>query len=99
MVRSVVVHSRRLASERRGHSMTFGIRRHVRLVLAGALLVTASCASSSAAVNPTLAAPSAINQAAIPLGDGHVSTSPKVGYVDSCQTFSPTGPGHNGPWI
>jgi YHYH protein len=70
-----------------------------RIIGVVALSVTASCASLGAADNATVAAPSAINQAAIPLGDGHVSTSPKVGYVDSCNSFSPTGPGHTGPWI
>ena len=37
---------------------------------------------------------------AIPLGDGYVSTSPKVGYVDACQTsFRGGGAEHAGPWI
>ena len=45
--------------------------------------------------------PSVINPAAIPLGDGHVSTTPKVGYVDSCQTHFPPNGGADsaGPWI
>jgi hypothetical protein len=38
--------------------------------------------------------------AAIPLGDGKVSTSPKVGYVYSCQTaFRTGGASHDGGWI
>jgi hypothetical protein len=37
----------------------------------------------------------------LPLGDGHVATSPRVGYVDSCQTnFNPRGGAfREGPWI
>jgi hypothetical protein len=35
-----------------------------------------------------------------PVGDGHVSTSPRVGYVWSCQsTFAGGGASHDGPWI
>lgn len=42
-----------------------------------------------------------INPAAIPLGDGYVSTSPRVGYVDSCVTSFPALGGASvvGPWI
>ena len=37
---------------------------------------------------------------AIPLGDGHVSTSPRVGYVDSCTSeFKGGGAEHSGSWI
>lgn len=39
---------------------------------------------------------------ALPLGDGHVSNSPKAGYVDSCQQhFNPNAPGAQraGHWI
>ncbi len=43
----------------------------------------------------------AINPRAVPLGDGYVSSSPKVGYVDSCVTQFGNGGGSqvNGPWI
>jgi hypothetical protein len=44
----------------------------------------------------------AINPRAIPLGDGYVSSTPKVGYVDSCQTQFMAGAGGSqvdGPWI
>ncbi len=42
----------------------------------------------------------AINPSAVPLGDGYVSTTPKVGYVDSCTTqFGLGGASVNGPWI
>ncbi len=46
-------------------------------------------------------APSATDVTRLPLGDGHVSSSPRTGYVDACQQ----GPGrqggaqHAGPWI
>jgi YHYH protein len=36
----------------------------------------------------------------LPLGDGHVSTQPETGYVDSCQTtFGGGGAFRDGPWI
>src|SRR5580658_8884786 len=49
----------------------------------------------------TVTSSGAINPAAIPLGDGYLSTTPKVGYVDSCQTSFPSGGGATvvGPWI
>lgn len=48
-----------------------------------------------------VASSATINPAAIPLGDGKVSTTPKVGYVDSCVThFSTSGGGSfASPWI
>jgi hypothetical protein len=53
--------------------------------------LVASTAVAAAAVDPT----------AIPLGDGHVSTSPKAGYVDSCTSrFGGAGGAQAvGPWI
>src|SRR4051812_15138120 len=53
--------------------------------------VLATAAVAAAAVNPK----------ALPLGDGHVSSSPRVGYVDSCQTsFGGRGGAQAaGPWI
>ena len=45
---------------------------------------TSSISGTAYATTVTSAGP--INPAAIPLGDGYVSTTPKVGYVDSCQT-------------
>lgn len=60
-------------------------------------------ASSAALPTPSQsgsAAPAgAINPAAIPVGDGHVSTLPKVGYVDSCVTTFRRQPNADGPWI
>lgn len=41
-----------------------------------------------------------ISVTAIPLGDGHFSSTPKKGYVDSCTTtFPPAPPGTTPPWI
>jgi YHYH protein len=41
-----------------------------------------------------------VNPAALPLGDGKVTTSPQVGYVDSCTTsFKGGGARHAGSWI
>ena len=51
---------------------------------------------------PTLAHADALNVHALPLGDGKVSTAPKVGYVYSCQqSFSAAKAGaeHAGGWI
>ncbi len=43
---------------------------------------------------------SSVNPASLPLGDGHVSSSPMVGYVDSCTTnFKANGASHSGSWI
>lgn len=49
----------------------------------------------------TVTSPGPIDPAAIPLGDGYISTSPKVGYVDSCITTFPSQGGASvvGPWI
>jgi hypothetical protein len=45
----------------------------------------------------------AISENAIPLGEGKISTSPRIGYEDSCQTSFGSGPGGAGasapPWI
>lgn len=64
------------------------------------MLMTAACASSVAEVDsdPAVSPPSLTE---LPLGDGHVSTSPKVGYVFSCQTtFGMNGaPPGSAPWI
>lgn len=51
------------------------------------------------ATSPT--SPGAVNPRAVPLGDGYVSTTPRVGYVDSCIThFGGVGGAQaDGPWI
>lgn len=42
-----------------------------------------------------------VNPTAIPIGDGKVSTTPRVGYVDSCVTSFPSNGGAQavGPWV
>jgi hypothetical protein len=57
--------------------------------------------SGTTGVAATVTSPGATNPAAIPLGDGYLSTVPKVGYVDSCQTSFPSIGGAQvvGPWI
>jgi hypothetical protein len=61
---------------------------------------TTTSSTTSTAPGTTAATGAVINPAAIPLGDGHVSTSPKVGYVDSCTTdFKGGGAEHSGPWF
>lgn len=59
-----------------------------------------SGAAARYATTPTSAG--IVNPKAIPLGDGYVSSAPKVGYVDSCVTsFNPNAGGSqvDGPWI
>lgn len=62
----------------------------------------AKAPSSGSSPNTSTAAPaqssSGVNPAAIPVGDGRVSTSPEVGYVDSCVTHF-TGRSVTGPWL
>jgi hypothetical protein len=66
---------------------------------------TGSTTTSTGAASPryatTVTTRGAINPAAVPLGDGYVSSSPKVGYVDSCQTsFGGIGGAQvDGPWL
>lgn len=61
---------------------------------------TTSTSSTATGISIPLAI-DPVNPAAIPLGDGNVSTTPKVGYVDSCQTTFPSSGGAQvvGPWI
>jgi hypothetical protein len=54
-------------------------------------------AAGGYATTPTSSRP--INPAAIPLGDGYRSTTPKVGYVDSCGVGGGGGATKVGPWI
>ena len=69
------------------------------LAAAGLAVFTAQAGSVQYAKTPT--SPGPIDPRAIPLGDGYVSTSPEVGYVDSCQTqFGGIGGAQvAGPWI
>lgn len=72
------------------------------LVGVGGVIVAASAFSAGVtkyAATPT--SPGPINPTAVPLGDGYVSSMPKVGYVDSCQTTFPStgGAAVDGPWI
>jgi len=82
--------------------------RRGRLGGIAACALVASCSSLGASTGTpapqyatTVTSFGPINSAAIPLGDGYVSTTPKVGYVDSCQTSFPSGGGAAvvGPWI
>jgi hypothetical protein len=62
---------------------------------------TSTTTAAAGSYASTVTSPGAINRAAIPLGDGYVSATPKVGYVDSCQTTFGGGVGAQvvGPWI
>lgn len=72
----------------------------------GAALLLGACGGSAIAAHQhgdyatTPTARGAVNPRAVPLGDGYVSTSPRVGYVDSCTTrFGGGGAQAEGPWI
>ena len=82
------------------HTLTRRVYAVVVVALAAAAAIGAGAAHGASGVAKTATAAGSIDPAAIPLGDGHVSTSPKVGYVDSCQTsFKGGGAQHAGPWI
>ncbi|MGC1183559.1 MAG: YHYH protein [Candidatus Dormiibacterota bacterium] len=71
--------------------------------ITGAGLALASSKSGKATPHyaTTVTSTGPVNRAAIPLGDGYVSTKPEVGYVDSCMTSFPSIGGAQvvGPWI
>jgi hypothetical protein len=89
--------------QQRGPSVAVGL---VLLLLASGSVAVAATGSREAtaakvvyATTPT--STGIVNPAAIPLGDGYLSTTPKVGYVDSCITQFPStgGASVDGPWI
>lgn len=68
----------------------------------GANNAVAEGPNSTSETPQTIVVNSAFNTSAIPLGDGKISSSPKKGYVYSCQqTFSPNAGGAqaDGSWI
>ncbi len=69
-------------------------------LLALALLLAAGAASAVAAGTRS-PKPSPTDVTRLPLGDGHVSSSPKRGEVDACRQAPgrPGGAQHGGPWI
>ena len=75
------------------------------VVVVGGLTLVGTLGTSAAATASgdfrATAAPSPVDPTAIPLGDGNLSTTPKVGFVDSCMTRFPTVGGAQavGPWI
>jgi hypothetical protein len=87
-------------------------RRALAAGIAAASLALAGCGSSAStptvsahaaaehyATTPVSAGP--VNPAAVPLGDGYVDQTPRVGYVDSCTTTfgAAGGATADGPWI
>jgi hypothetical protein len=68
--------------------------RGLRIALVAVAALTPACAAVSAGSRAT-------DPRRIPIGDGHVSSTPRVGYVDSCQTHFGNAPGafRAGPWI
>lgn len=66
------------------------MRKHSVTFAAAAVTGIVAVAVAFGAVDPTK----------LPLGDGKYTTSPRAGYVDSCQTsFNGQGAQFNGPWI
>jgi hypothetical protein len=62
------------------------------------LIISAACASPVAAGQSST--PPSESKNLLPLGDGHVSSAPRVGYVYSCQsTFGGGGATGSAPWI
>ena len=77
-------------------------------LLALAFIIEGCSGGSTSGATPTTSgarptatpSSSAPNLSALPLDDGYVSTSPKVGYVYSCSTtFGGAGASTDGPWI
>lgn len=68
------------------------------LAMLAAAVLAGGCGGAVAA---TGSSSSGVNVHALPLGDSHVTTVPKLGYVDSCVTQFSSGEGAqvNGPWI
>jgi hypothetical protein len=81
---------------RGGRSLALG---SVLVAGCGSAAVIATANAHKYATTPVSSG--ALNLKALPLGDGYVSTTPKLGYVDSCQThFGGIGGAQvNGPWI
>ena len=66
-------------------------------LLALSALALSACGSGSSSART---AASATNPHRLPLGDGHVSTRPRRGYVYACHTRFPGGPpATSTPWI
>jgi hypothetical protein len=70
-------------------------------VVLGAALVGSASGRRTIHYATTPASSGAVNPSAIPLGDGYRSSSPRVGYVDSCIKSFPAigGAERVGPWI
>ncbi|MDR3649229.1 MAG: hypothetical protein P4L20_09075, partial [Acidimicrobiales bacterium] len=73
---------------------------HTRLfVVVGGLIALIGLGFGTVAY-ATSHADTTISPTAVPLGDGHVASTPKKGWVDSCSTtFPPAPPGTTPPWI
>jgi hypothetical protein len=72
----------------------------LRTALAVAAIATTAAGVATPRYATTPTSLGVVDPKAIPLGDGHVSTTPRVGYVDSCTTqFGGGGASVAGPWI
>jgi hypothetical protein len=69
----------------------------VGLVSAALLALASSAASAQQDGHPT--PPTSESKRLLPLGNGRVSTEPRVGYVFSCRTMFNGRGAHGGPWI
>lgn len=72
-----------------------------RAVLLGTAMLSAVGGLATAAGVTSATAATRVDPSALPLGDGYVTTSPKVGNVDACQNRFPNIGGAQavGPWI
>lgn len=68
---------------------------------AGAAAAHTATSTATATSTSTSAGAGGINLQALPLGDGHVGSTPQVGWVDACNTSFPSrgGASQDGPWI
>jgi hypothetical protein len=71
------------------------------LIVRARIAAFAALALSGAAAAAVAAVAGTVNPKPVPLGDGHISTAPRVGYVFSCQTSfgGMAGAQAIGPWI
>jgi hypothetical protein len=84
---------------RRSRPARASVRRGGSLLALAALLAAALASAVAAGTRSPTPSPTDVTR--LPLGDGHVSSSPQRGDVDACQQVPgrPGGASHTGPWI
>ena len=78
------------------HAREATVARQRQPILLAAILGIVACHGARQA-DPRAGQPEA--EARLPLGNGHVASEPRVGYVFSCRTTFDARAGHGGPWI